>query len=108
MILTVNSYYLTKQHQPAGLCNEYECTYARCEGANRNFKQYLHNSQVSKCQDQSLIKATSTTVREEVMRMNIYKKFMSSNRVPVTVPVVAQRVGRVIALLFHDHGTRRG
>ena len=28
--------------------------------------------------------------------------------VPVTGPVVAQRVGRGIALLFHDHGTRRG
>jgi hypothetical protein len=28
--------------------------------------------------------------------------------VPVTGPVVAQRVGRVIALLFHDHGTRKG
>ena len=27
--------------------------------------------------------------------------------VPVTDPVVAQRVGRGIALLFHDHGTRR-
>ena len=26
---------------------------------------------------------------------------------PVTGPVVAQRVGRVIALLFHDRGTRR-
>jgi hypothetical protein len=38
MILTVNSYYLTKQQQPVGLCNEYECTYVRCEGANRNFK----------------------------------------------------------------------
>ena len=28
--------------------------------------------------------------------------------VPVTVPVVAQKVGRGIALLLHDHGTRRG
>ena len=28
--------------------------------------------------------------------------------VPVTGPVVAQRVGRSIALLFHDGGTRRG
>ena len=28
--------------------------------------------------------------------------------VPVTGPVVAQRVGRGIALLFHDRGTRRG
>ena len=28
--------------------------------------------------------------------------------VPITGPVVAQRVGRGIALLFHDHGTRRG
>jgi len=28
--------------------------------------------------------------------------------VPVTGPVVAQRVGRAVALLFHDHGTRRG
>ena len=28
--------------------------------------------------------------------------------VPVTGPVVAQRVGRVIALLFHDSNTRRG
>ena len=27
---------------------------------------------------------------------------------PVIDPVVAQRVGRVIALLFHDRGTRRG
>ena len=27
---------------------------------------------------------------------------------PVTCPVVAQRVGRGIALLFHDRGTRRG
>ena len=26
--------------------------------------------------------------------------------VPITGPVVAQRVGRGIALLFHDHGTR--
>jgi len=28
--------------------------------------------------------------------------------VPVTGLVVAQRVGRGIALLFHDHGIRRG
>ena len=28
--------------------------------------------------------------------------------VPVTGPVVAQRVGRGIALIFHDRGTRRG
>ena len=28
--------------------------------------------------------------------------------VPVTGPVVAQRMGRGIALLFHDGGTRRG
>ena len=28
--------------------------------------------------------------------------------VPVTGPVVAQRVGRGTALLFHDRGTRRG
>ena len=28
--------------------------------------------------------------------------------VPVTDPVVAQRVGRDIALLFHDRGTRKG
>ena len=28
--------------------------------------------------------------------------------VPVTGPVVAQRVDRGIALLFHEHGTRRG
>ena len=28
--------------------------------------------------------------------------------VPVTGPVVAQRVGRIIALLFQDHGTRKG
>ena len=28
--------------------------------------------------------------------------------VPVTGPVVAQRLRRGIALLFHDHGTRRG
>ena len=28
--------------------------------------------------------------------------------IPVTGPVVAQRVGRDIALLFHDHRTRRG
>ena len=28
--------------------------------------------------------------------------------VPVTGPVVAHRVGRGIALLFHDRGTRRG
>ena len=28
--------------------------------------------------------------------------------VPVTGPVVAQSVGRGIALLFHDRGTRRG
>ena len=27
---------------------------------------------------------------------------------PVTGPFVAQRVGRGIALLFHDHDTRRG
>jgi len=27
---------------------------------------------------------------------------------PVTGPVVAKSVGRGIALLFHDHGTRRG
>ena len=32
----------------------------------------------------------------------------AKQRVPVTGPVVAQRVGRVIALLFQDHGTRRG
>ena len=29
-------------------------------------------------------------------------------KVPVTGPVVAQRVGRGIALLFHDRGPRRG
>ena len=28
--------------------------------------------------------------------------------VPVTGPVVSQRVGRGIALLLQDHGTRRG
>ena len=28
--------------------------------------------------------------------------------VPITGPVVAQRVGRGIAVLFHDRGTRRG
>jgi len=28
--------------------------------------------------------------------------------VPVTGPVVAQRLGRGVALLFHDHSTRRG
>ena len=28
--------------------------------------------------------------------------------VPVTGPVVAQRVGKGIVLLFHDHSTRRG
>ena len=33
---------------------------------------------------------------------------MVRQTVPVTGPVVAQRVGRVIALLFHDCGTRRG
>ena len=27
---------------------------------------------------------------------------------PVTCPVVAQRLGRGIALLLHDRGTRRG
>jgi len=27
---------------------------------------------------------------------------------PLTGPDVAQRVGKGIALLFHDHGTRRG
>jgi hypothetical protein len=27
--------------------------------------------------------------------------------VPVTGPIVAQRVVRGIALLFHDHGTKR-
>ena len=30
-----------------------------------------------------------------------------SERVPVTGPVVAQRLGRGIALLYHDRGTRR-
>ena len=47
----------------------------------------------------------------------IHKIFISSRAngtdikkvsVPVTGPVVAQRVGRGIALLFHDRGTRRG
>jgi hypothetical protein len=28
--------------------------------------------------------------------------------IPLQTPVVAQRVGRGIALLFHDLGTRRG
>jgi hypothetical protein len=28
--------------------------------------------------------------------------------IPATGPIVAPRVGRGIALLFHDHGTRRG
>ena len=37
----------------------------------------------------------------------MYFKFKKKT-VPVTGPVVAQRVGRGIALLFHDHGTRRG
>ena len=32
----------------------------------------------------------------------------SVKSVPVTGPVVVQRVGRGIALLFHDRGTRRG
>ena len=35
----------------------------------------------------------------------LYKK---GKVVPVTGQVVAQRVGRGIALLFHDHSTRRG
>ena len=35
-----------------------------------------------------------------------FKFFLFS--VPVIGPVVAQRVGRGIALLFHDRGTRRG
>ena len=34
---------------------------------------------------------------------NVYRKI-----VPITGPVVAQREGRGIALLFHDRGTRRG
>jgi hypothetical protein len=34
--------------------------------------------------------------------MSVYEKFSRYR------PGVAQRVGRVIALLFHDHSTRRG
>ena len=36
------------------------------------------------------------------VRMCVYKS------VPVTGPVVAQSLGRGIALNFHDRGTRRG
>ena len=40
------------------------------------------------------------------------RKWKDNNKkrwnVPGTVPVVAQRVWRGIALLFHEHGTRRG
>ena len=54
---------------------------------------------------------TNPAKNEGVLRrakeeMNILKKKKKS--VPVTGPVVAQRVGRGTALLFHDHGTRRG
>ena len=38
------------------------------------------------------------------MSVSIYKPVS----VPVTGPVLAQRVGRFTALLFHDRGTRRG
>jgi hypothetical protein len=32
---------------------------------------------------------------------------LKKKSVPVTGPVIAQRAGIDIALLFHDHGTRR-
>ena len=35
-------------------------------------------------------------------------KQIKTGSVPVTGPVVAQRVGRGIVLLFHDRDTRRG
>ena len=38
----------------------------------------------------------------------LYITVKKSQSVPVTDPVVAQRVGRSIALLFHERGTRRG
>ena len=40
--------------------------------------------------------------------IQIFKRDIKGKTVPVTGPVVAQRVGRGIALLFHDQGTRRG
>ena len=35
-------------------------------------------------------------------------RYLSRKSLPVTGPIVTQRVGRNIALPFHDHGTRRG
>jgi len=40
-------------------------------------------------------------------RKHTVKKYKKIN-IPVTGPVVAQRVGRGIALLFHNRGTRMG
>jgi hypothetical protein len=42
-----------------------------------------------------------------IFRVTSFQNFLELF-LPVTGPVVAQRVGRGIALLLHDHGTRRG
>jgi len=44
-----------------------------------------------------------------IRRISIHMEVKGKRKVfPVTGPVVAQRVGRDITLLFHDRGTRRG
>ena len=40
--------------------------------------------------------------------LNRWYLLVQMESVPITGPVVAQRVGRGIALLLHDRGTRRG
>ena len=55
---------------------------------------------------------SAIAVKSTVSRGNNLKttngKGKGKGGVPVTGPVVAQRVGRGTALLFHNHGTRRG
>ena len=52
-------------------------------------------------------KPSSLSILSKIDANEKYKKVCKKS-VSFTGPVVAQRVGRGIALLFHDHGTRRG
>ena len=61
---------------------------------------------VSKCTTLSFpficVSYSRACISEKLLHCHVKVKF------PVTGSVVAQWVGRGIALLFHDHGTRRG
>ena len=54
-----------------------------------------------------VVTQSSSEIPEGLMNNPVY---LNTKRLifPVTDPVVAQRMGRGIALLFHDRGTRSG